>query len=374
MPRVQIPGAVIEPGVIGPRQVAALPATKAASPPLEVKKYCQNGIPPSAQYWNQLNEQTNQAALFRPKQVFSYSSRLGINGLTIGTSASGSTPLWRFAFHLGPYSTRLMIHVVMGPPDAGFGTASYGKLLLHTSATEAVAVSTSTFYYGTPPSSSYANGFQYLKESKIPVEGLTANTTYYARFDNYDYGQIVCASVFELPSLTENLSGYLPQTLGQDSEVLAVYRQNVATVQKNIWKYGAPTVLNWTADPQSSPKTIASATATNLIDGTSTTYGSSIPGYTLDMTGKDRRMQTSGVPVKMFAHVSCTSASNGTVVLRDSSGVAVITLTNTYGAGVAGWISGTGFLPASSGKYYLTHSTAAGTLSTKAVSLIEYEA
>lgn len=373
MPRILMDGGQLAPGSVGPRQVRGNPTTKAATPPIEVKKFCQNGDSPSAQYWNLLDEATNAAALYRGKQVFSWSSRVGLSGISIPSSAAGTRNRWRAAFHTGKYTTRLMARVVLCPPNNNFGNATYGKLTIFSGATEGTTVTSASFYYGAGPGTTIVNGYQYLREIMLPIEGLTADTDYTLRFDDIDYGRIVCASVFELPSLTDGITGYLPLTLNQDSEVLHVYRQNVALVQKNLCKLSGGTILTWTVDDQSSPITITPLTPTNIIDASSTTYGAAIPGPTFDMANKARLAQTSGVPIKVRVWGSDTGGL-GAVTLRDSAGASVVEVAVT---GAAAWFTNTGYLPASSGKFYLTANGNVGDgtdpVSVHAVSIYPYE-
>ena len=374
MPRLKIPGSSLTPGTVGPRQVRGNPASKSASPPIQVRQYCINGYPPSAQYWNQLNEATNQAALYRAKQVFHATGRVGIGGAGIESSTASGRNRWRFAFTTGPYTTRLMAMAALAPPDSGFGVASAGRLRIYSDATESTTVDTAWFYYGANPGGTSAStGWQHVRVQLLPIEGLTANTAYYGLWDDQVYGRLISATVFELPSLTEGISGYLPQSLNADSEVLDVYRENVATVQKAIWKQQGSHLICWTVNVQSSPFTIASATPTNLVDGTSTTYSSSIPGFTLDMQYRDRLSQTSGVPVTLKVCASQSSGATGRVYLKDSTGATVLSITDGWTASAA-WQSTTGYLPATEDKYYLVaDNNSGGTLSVYAVSLYEYE-
>lgn len=353
MPRILIGGAQLPPGSVGPRQVRGNPTTKAATPPIEVRKFCNNGDPVSAQYWNLLNEATIAAAMYRGKQVFSWSSRVGVNAVSIPSSAAGTRNRWRAAFHLGPYSTRLMARVVLCPPNNNYGNASYGRLTIFSDTAEATAVATADFYYGAAPGTTTVNGYQYLKEVMLPVEGLTADTDYTLRFDDINYGRIVCASVFELPSLTEGLTGYLPISLNQDSEVLHVYRQNVATVQKNLCRRGQAHLLNWTVDNQASPVTRTSGTDTNILDNGAIAYAASEPAFGLKLTGHDRLSQTSGIPcvMKAWGYMS-TGSALGRVNISNASGTVNTEVEGVWGT-TASWQSVAITLPATEDRYFI---------------------
>jgi len=367
------------PPVPGARQVPTVPATKAASPPIQTDRYFRNGKPPDASVFSSMNEAMNQAMLYRTKEVFSYCGVLGAGGgLGVSSAGAGSRIRWRFAFHTSPYAHALFCRAFMYPQSAGFNSNAFAAMDI-TNAAGAV-LTTANFYYGTNPlQTANVAGWQYMKIVDkfidLSAVGLAADTDYYGLVYDGDNGLIQSIAVADIQSMSENYAGYLPQNFTQESLILDEYRQNLVAPMPTLWKRGGAKVLNFTVDNSAtSPRTIAVNTATNIIDSSSTTYGASIPGYTLDMTGKARLSQSSGCPCVMKVYVSCTSAANGVVHLRDSAGTIVATCTNTGGAGVAGWIASAAFnLPANSSKYYLTHQTAAGTLSTHAVSIYEYE-
>ena len=321
-----------------------------------------------------MNEAANQAILFRTKEVFGCVGLLGQTSGLAQSSVIGTRARWRFAFHSGPYNYTLMCRAVMYPQTSNPGSDAYATLKIYSDAAETALVTTTEFHFGANPvDSSRTSGWQFLKIVDKTVEGLTPDTDYFCRVSDVDYGLIQSLAIGEIQSMTESYSGYLPQNFTAESQVLDEYRQNLVTPIPTLWKRGAAKVWNWTVDNnQTSPVTIAVNTATNVIDG-STTYGAAIPGPTFNMTGKARLSQT-GVPCVMKVYLACTSASNGLVHLRDSAGTIVATCTNNLGADIGGWISSGSFnLAASSGKYYLTHQTAAGTLSTYACSIWEHE-
>lgn len=359
--------------ITGDRQVPTLPSTKGANPPIQTNRWFRNGKHPDVSAFNQMNDHMNQAMIFRTKELFSILGDLGSAPGIQATSVVGTRNRWRFAFHLSPYTHALLARVVMFPPSSNYGNDTFAKLKIYSDATETTLVSTTEFHYGPGPNGAVSvGGWQYHRIVDKFIEGLTADADYFGLFTDETYGRLQSAAIADMQSMTENYSGYLPTNFTEQSQILDEYRQNLVTPMPGLWKRAGSKVLNWTANIQSSPQTIAVNTATNILDGTSTTYSSSIPGYTLVMTGKNRLSQT-GVPCVVKAFMSCTSASNGVVHLRDSTGAIVATCTNTLGAGVTGWIASS-VVNLTSGKYYLTHQTAAGTLSTYAVSIYEYEA
>lgn len=368
------------PPVPGARQVPTPPATKAASPPIQTDRWFRNGKAPDASVFSSMNEAMNQAMLYRTKECFSYVGILGAGGGLGVSSVIGTRARWRFAFHTSPYTHALVCRAVLYPQSNGFNSNAYAQLRIYSDAGETteVAGARTDFYYGVNPlQTANVAGWQYMKVVDqfvdLSAAGMTADTTYYARISDVDYGLIQSIAIADIQSMTENYAGCLPQNFTQESLILDEYRENLVAPMPTLWKRGGAKVFNWTVDNnQTSPRQVAVATATNLLDGSSTTYGAAIPGLTFNMTGKARLSQP-GVPVRVHAYMACSSAANGNVHLRDSTGAVLLTLANTLGAGVGGWITGTVTLPASEAKYYLTHSTAAGTLSTYAASAYEYD-
>lgn len=364
------------PTITGDRQVAQLPTTKAASPPILLDRYLRNTKHPDATLFNKMNEALNASMLFRTKECFSCAGLLGqSSGLALSSSA-GTRLRWRFAFHSGPYNYTLMCRAVMYPQTSGPGSDSYATLRIYSDATESTLVSTTEFHYGANPvDATRTSGWQFLKIVDKTVEGLTADTDYYCVVSDVDYGLIQSIAVGEIQSMTESYDGYLPQNFTAESQILDEYRANLVAPIPTLWKRGGTKVLCWTADAQASPRTNATQTSTNIIDGSSTTYGAAIPGYTLNMTGKARLSQSSGVPCKIFAYLDSTSANNGRITLHDSGGTGLASVDYTGLANTPKWFESTVNLPTTEAKYYLTsrQTTAAATVSVHAVSIIEYE-
>lgn len=375
--RLKLWGTPIGAANLGTRQVATVPTTKAATPPIQFRKFCQNGAAPSAQFVNLLHEATNAGVLFRAKQLFAATGCLGTSTGIGSSSAGGTTARWRGAFHLGPYSTSVLCRVFVHPQDgAVLDASSYAEIKIYSNANEATLVATGTFYFGASPTdTSTVSGWSYCKTGDVYIDGLTADTDYYIKVSDVNYNRIQSISVAELVSMTDNFDGYLPQNLTADSEVLSIYRENVATLQQQIWKRGAAKVFDWTVDAQGTPITRASATPANVIDTAVTTVSTSSPGFTIDMTGKDRLSQTSGVPVVVKAFCKTTSGTGkGRIYLKNSAGTAVATFTDVIPTVVPEWISTTATLTADCDKYDIQFdNNSSGTISLYAVSVYEYE-
>jgi hypothetical protein len=357
------------------RKVASSPASKTAPQALQLDRYFRVGKAPDAAATSALRNSMNYAMLHRTKAAFEWTSILGAaSGIGQSSAGAGLRARFRFAFHTSPYQHALYVRTFLYPQTAGFNSNAYAQLDIYSNATETVNVSSTKFYYGNNPLNTLnVAGWQYMKDVALFVDGLSADTDYYAKVSDGDNGLIQSISAADLQSMTENYNGYLASNYTQESLILSTDRSTLLAPMPLLWKRGGAKVLNWTVDTQASPQTTTSATATNLIDNTSTTYGSSIPGYTLDMTGKARLSQPTGVPCKMFAYIDSTSANVGLLELRDSAGTIIQSVNYTGAANTPAWYAVTFNLPASSAKYYLTFRTSLGTFKVYAVSIIEYE-
>jgi hypothetical protein len=365
------------PTITGDRQVSQIPSTKAAMPAIETDRWFRNGKHPDAKAMNLMNAAMNAAMLFRTKTAFEFTGYIGTSSGHILSSSAGTRDVWRAAFHTSPYTHALLVRALLYPQKNGFEYDSYTTLKIYSDTTESTLVTETEFHYGPNPlQSSSLSGWQHLKVVDKFVEGLTADTDYYALISNVDYGLCTSIVAADMQSMSENYSGYLPTNFTEETQILDKYRENLVTAIPPMWKRGAAKILNWSVLQQSSPQTITSATPTNLIDGTSTTYGSSIPGYQLNMTGKARLSQSTGVPFRMVVFGKSSTDGKGRVYLKDSAGTTICSITDSWNTGAGAWQTTTGVLPASDQKVYLVYddNSSTGTLSIYAASLYEYEA
>jgi hypothetical protein len=352
-------------------QVVANPARKAASVPIQPDLFCRNGKRPDVALINRLDEAANQSVLYRGKEHFAAVGAFAPNLVPFG---AGDRTRWRFAFHTGPYAHALYVLVGMTPPGtSGASSNAYCRLDIYSDAAMATLVKSETFVHGVNPTGTAAGsyGWEYLKPLEKFVTGLSPDTDYYGKFTDVDYGQIEHACVCDLQSMTENYSGYLPQNITTHSAVLDKYRQNLATIFHQEWKRGGSRVLWWGVDDGTAPLVRSSATDVNVVDGTSTAVSASTPGYTLDMRGKARVSQISGVPVVMKAFGNCAFGS-GIVKLKNSAGSTVATV--SVNAASNAWFSTSFNLPATVDKYDLHYAgTGVGSLTLYNVIVYEHE-
>lgn len=363
----------IDPADVNSLKVPAIPASKAASPPIQGDSLARNGRPPLVHLVNSLNEAVNQATLYRTKQVFSCVDRLR---LALGVVGSSERTRWRFAFHSGPYAHAALALVNMLPTSlsSGFSANSQGKLYIYSDASESTLVGSATFTYGVHPTGSTSIGFQHMKQLMQHID-ISPDTDYYGVFTDVNYGRLQSACVAELASLTENSAGgYLAQNVTGQSPVVDLYRQYQATSLYSLWRRGGAQILNWTLDDQggglNGPISTTSSTPTNILDGTSTSVSTATPGWTIDMSGRARLSQ-SGVPCVMKVFGSA-SDNEGNVYLVDSDGDTIATV--NFPGGGPNWESASFTMPDALDKYDIHFAAdSGGTLSLYAVSIYQYE-
>lgn len=360
-------------GTVGPRQSPSNPTPKAASPPIQYMRWCRNGKHPNAATINMMSSAANQSVLYRTKEVFNMMA--GRPDVMISSFGAGDRARWRFPLHTGPYHHLLFAMVVLAPQSAGFTYNAAARLDIENGAGAVVA--SQIFEGGPSPTGPVeALGFQYLKFLKNYVNrgtGTAADTDYYGVFYDVDYGRILSASVVDLQSMTVNFDGYLSQSLTTQTPVVDVFRENLATITRALWRRSGARVLSWTVDDQSTPRTRTSATPINVVDNTSTAISASTPGYTIDMTGKDRLSQTAGVPVVMKAYAKVSSGTAGKVSIYDSTSTLVAEISNVW-TNTAAWQSVSFNLPATEDKYDIQFSSPDGfTFSLYSLGIYEHE-
>lgn len=340
--------------------------SRTVSPPIQITRWIRNGKHPNALLESMLGEAMNQAAMFRTKQPFSWSTISGAGG-TPASAGAGSRNRWRFAFHTGPYTQAVNVIVMMQSQNTGLDSDAYAQLDL----TNAAGTTSETFHYGNSPYASATYGIDAMAMvQKIVL--VTPDTDYTGLFTDVDNGRIFSACVFELASLTQNFNGYLPQNFTAMGPIFSQYRENLATVGRNLWRRGAAHVLNFTSDVDANAPGTAGVTPLNILDTTVSTIDPTTPGFTIDMTGKARLSQSTGVPVVMRVFAN-SAVGTGSVFFKNSAGATLMSIADTWTPGQS-WQTVTGMLPAGVDKYDIQLAGDASFVFTVyAVSIYEYE-
>jgi hypothetical protein len=382
-PQKKMYGSSIASGATDSRLQPQNPAGRASTAPIQVHRHARNGKAPDAWLINQLCEATNQGVLYRTKEVFASSGYVGLLGSEIPASAgAGDRIRWRFAFHTGVYTRRLMVNMIMHPQDSVFDMNSAARVDIYDNATYTGSpVASATFNHGANPGGSTAvYGLSYLKQSLQYIDGLDEDTDYYGIVYDVDTGRAVSCSIAEIQSMTQSFAGYLPQNITAESSILDVYREKLAEASYNIWRRGAATVFNFSTEEDAALRVVYANPTTlnnvqlNIVSQATITFVDADAGYQIDLTGCARLSQlATGVPVRFCAYVSIPAANTGVVRLWDSGAVAVVSVTQA--GPYTGWVTTTGTIPTAEDKYFLTFERTAGAdmLEVYAVSCYQYE-
>ena len=125
-------------------------------------------------------------------------------------------------------------------------------------------------------------------------------------------------------------------------------------------------------DIQASPRTLASATSTNIVDTAITTVSAATPGVELDFENRGRVAAAGAVPVVMKVRAKMSGVDVGHVVMKDSAGTELISV--EIDTTSEAWYSETALIPSAIGKYDFQFSASAGTITLYALSLYQYQA
>lgn len=376
MPVIKVHGDHLPDGSVGEIKVPSNPASRLELPPIDPDRWFRNGKCPDANAIGAMNALANSVALFRGKcPIATYS-----NLIKTPSSQLASRVRHRFAWKSGPYTHALLAVVTLYPPNAGLDQDSYAKLTVYSDATETTTVTTQEFHYGaSPKGSTAAVGWGYMKTVIQMIDGISPNTEYYGKFSDENYGRIQSVLVFELSSLTENNAGYLVPNVTMKTPLTDSLRGNLASVVNTVWREGGAHVLYWDCANHGSPITRASSTPANVVDTSLTTISASTPGPTLDMTGKARLSQTSGVPCVLKAFGSWAAGggatSGGGVYLKNSAGTTIGSIVDQWTSTTPRWFSTTLTVPTGVDKYDLqfTRGTSGGTFTLYSVCVYELD-
>ncbi|MBL8623786.1 MAG: hypothetical protein JNK64_20930 [Myxococcales bacterium] len=349
---------------VGPLESAIGGAGLAMRPGVvEWQRDCLNGMTPSAQFYARLVGVMNHATAYRHRPVYARSWALGNSSY----GYSGTTTLGRFRFRTGHGVSAIRILMILGRTATG-GTGTDPRVTFTIDGSPPL---TETFYYGlSPVAATDAPDELAIVGSTIAV---SADTAYTGKLEAIDYGRVLAIVAYELGAetiseSTEWFSSTIPQAR---APIFDAFHGRLLQGLSEIHRHNAGTVTHW-AQIDGSARTRTSATAANLVDGTTTgAPTTATPGVKLDLSYRATE-GVATVPVELAVYGSMSSGS-GTVVLVDSGGTTLATA--TINSATPAWYTATASLPASLAKYDLKFAgDGTNTISVYAASLIEWEA
>lgn len=352
--------------------MSAIIVPKFAQLPIRVRRWARNTKTPDAQLAVMMATLHNQIAQGRAPLRFRAPGNVG----TIITSfGAGQRDRWRFAFHSGPFASQIWCRFQMALQSdgaAGGPKNGYGRMRIANGA--GATIGDAIYHYGqsnTVPAdvpSEWSYGADYVN--------IAPDTDYFVTFSDFDSARMISADAFEVSLESTTQNGYLDQNFVATGDIYDSHRQALMTSARTLWRRSGIPLGNWSVNDSNAPITTVSAVARNVIDNTSTAVSAATPGYTLELTGKNRKSQTAGLPCALYAYGRYTAGAagkHGTVIVKDSTGAIVGQINNAWTTGAAAWQSNTITMPALLGKYDLQFSTDSGTFDLYAISLFQYD-
>lgn len=326
-------------------------------PKIEPQSYSRNGQVAPTIAMTALARGHNQVARWRGKELFIGGGQLAAVAASAGV---GPTVVWRSYLHTGPFCAALRWYMSLARPDVIDLPDSRATIELQDSS--GASIETQTAYWG--PTGTSDDLIQEWGNFGGAFD-VDPDTDYRLVFSVEDNGRLANALVYELNAKPDTANGYVPDTYSAVSPILDDARSTIAANIYDLWRRGAAVCLHWHGS-----RSNATATDTNIVDGTSTAVSASSPGYTLSMSGTSR-LKDSGANCVVYVWGSVASGTGGSVEIKDASGTTLATVTGF--TTTPSWRSTTLVLPASSAKYDITSSTAVGSLTITEVVIYQYD-
>lgn len=172
------------------------------------------------------------------------------------------------------------------------------------------------------------------------------NKTYECTVEDFQEGRLQHVVVLTEAKAPDTANGYLDPNFAVNQDILDKHRQDLVQKATELYLQNSQPLINFSTNLDSSVSTIAGATETNIVDGTSTAVNANTPGFYVDLTYK-RTLARATVPVVFAVLAQTTAGILGVVKLKDSTGtIATISGITT----VKGWFTTTANLTANAGK------------------------
>jgi hypothetical protein len=343
-------------------------------PLLHHRRHARNGMCPASQFWAPLVSGANHLAEFGHRTVFTRAWELGVAQIN---TTSQTIARWRFRTGVGV--DRVEVMLVLGASDANgvfIQPAVEVDLTISGGATTTLGPVIAPIIESTPTDAPDEWGVELLEGA------VTENTVYECalRITGYpvtgstsnEAARVLSALVYELG---EPGNRYEPteRPIG-GARIYDDLREYVLAGLSDMYRYNGGILVHWGL-MDGAARTRTSATAVNLIDGSTTgTPTTAHQGWYIDPRFH-RTMSRTTVQFQFACYASITGGATGTVRLIDTAG-------NTYGSisvtgATAAWhVSATINLPESAEVFLVPQFLSNGgvqTLSVYATSLIEVD-
>jgi hypothetical protein len=344
-----------------------------------------NGLAPTAFHQARLRGLANHIARYRTKHIASFASANINTNYADWSPGDPARTRWRSVYHSSPFASRLKVIVANWRPFPALGVGGAhapGEHFINVYTIAGTNIATLILpgaprqivfpddYTVGPENFFYRYGTFFDLNTGAPYD-VPTDTDLHLQVVETPNVQTLSVALYEDSLEGDTDNGYIDPLVHVGTPILASGRSGVATLLSSMWKRGASQLWNWSKVTDTAgvygPRTIASATSTNLIDQTSTgAVSSTSAGVHLNLSNVVRLNDT-GANVKVWVYGKNSVASNGQVKLLQAGGSAINV--GPFGTSLA-WVSGTGQLAATDAKCDLQFSTASGTLTVEAVSVM----
>lgn len=338
---------------------------------IRTKSRFRNGLYPEAGPVTRIQDEANRIVAYRGKQ-WTFTAPCASVPAAGGTSARQR---WRTFIHTSTHHACIDVRFLCMPSN----NAGTPLSLVTFTAVGGGVIGSAEFYYGASTDSDTADNIAVGHSRTIELAGtanvdLDPDTDY--EVNVYDVGDArtmsVCLFERELPHTTAN--GYVAAGVVATQPILDVHRSAPTTVLRNAWTTNGQPLITWSSSLDSAPRTITSATTTNLLDGVTGAPTAATAGYTLSLANRTTLRRSPNIPCLMRVYGKFAGAPTAAhVYLANSAGTLLADC--EVDSNTEGWFSSGGFdLPATDGKYDLQFAAdGASLLTVRAVAIYEHE-
>jgi hypothetical protein len=328
--------------------------TQYAQVPLEPFAWCKNGQTPDSELAVRIADHTNQAALYRLKELASFGSTP-----LIAPVNSGATVRWRFPFMPSPYADAIIVRAWMAPATTSSATSPGIKVRiesgLEVGGTPATIGDGVIRYAGSPTGiapadvpTNFPNLWTLVQTSELSnvFPTIPANTWLFGTVSEIDRGRCNSIAVYEA-FRADVTAPPCQEGAALGTPIYDKDRQDAITAARLLWKRGAGRFFSWSVNRDADVRTRTSATPINVVDNSSTTASSTTLGFYPNAIRRST-IRRGTVPCKFWVYGSAAAGAGGIVQLRDSSNAVLATIS---GITTAAWYDTLVNLPATDAKY-----------------------
>jgi hypothetical protein len=251
-----------------------VPADRAYPRRLQPKRWCRNGAIPDALFQTKAEIALNHTLAYRRKVVLSCGGDFGSSS-SIGTG--GTTTYWRTHFRSGYGVTALQFDMLLGPSGGGAGTGVSPRIEIDVTDPSGPTTQTVRIDYSANSAVDEPRSIGY-HERKIPIDPLT---TYEVAVRGIDFGRPISVTAYEYadPEVDASRLWFAELAPTVEQPIYDKVREYFARGMSEVWLENGPMLLQWPGNGAGTAQQNTGTTWRNMLDLSSTTVGSSTPGW-----------------------------------------------------------------------------------------------